>query len=50
MELHSVTDITCGHGFTIFAVNDTKTHLFGTGLNKDGQIGNQNETDLLLEN
>ena len=34
-----VKDITCGYGFTIFAVNDSKAHLYGTGLNKDGQIG-----------
>ena len=34
-----VNDIACGYGFTIFAVNDSKAHLYGTGLNKDGQIG-----------
>ena len=39
MEMMKVKDITCGYGFTIFAVNDSKAHLYGTGLNKDGQIG-----------
>ena len=35
-----VQDIACGYGFTVFAVNNGKTQLFATGLNKDGQIGN----------
>ena len=39
MEMKKVRDIACGYGFTVFAVNDTKAHLYGTGLNKDGQIG-----------
>ena len=37
-----VLDIACGYGFTVFAVNDSKTQLFATGLNKDGQIGKIN--------
>lgn len=44
MEMKKVRDIACGHGFTIFGVNDNKAHLFGTGLNKDGQIGKTNLT------
>ena len=39
MEMMKVRDISCGYGFTVFAVNDSKAHLYGTGLNKDGQIG-----------
>ena len=39
MEMMKVKDISCGYGFTVFAVNDSKAHLYGTGLNKDGQIG-----------
>ena len=40
VELMKVQDIACGYGFTVFAVNNGKTQLFATGLNKDGQIGN----------
>ena len=43
MEMMKVRDIACGYGFTVFAVNDTKAHLYGTGLNKDGQIGMKHE-------
>ena len=43
MEMKKVRDIACGYGFTVFAVNDTKAHLYGTGLNKDGQIGMKQE-------
>lgn len=38
VEMLKVKDIACGYGFTIFAANDGKKHLYGTGLNKDGQI------------
>ena len=50
MEMKKVKDIACGYGFTIFAVNDTKAHLYGTGLNKDGQIGMKHEykSELLI--
>ena len=42
VELMKVQDIACGYGFTVFAVNNGKSQLFATGLNKDGQIGNDN--------
>ena len=47
--MKKVRDIACGYGFTVFAVNDTKAHLYGTGLNKDGQIGiiHENKSGLL---
>lgn len=39
-EIHQVIDVSCGYGFTAFAVNtQDKSSLFGTGLNVDGQIG-----------
>ena len=41
MEMERVIDIACGYGFTIFAVKGTKNQLYGTGLNKDGQIGKE---------
>ena len=51
MEMKKVRDIACGYGFTVFAVNDNKAHLYGTGLNKDGQIGMKYEYQTgLLQN
>lgn len=39
-EYHKVTDLTCGYGFTVFAVNKTpEASCFGTGLNTDSQVG-----------
>lgn len=36
-----ITDISCGHGFTVFGgtSNNMNMKLFGTGLNYDSQIG-----------
>lgn len=44
VELLKVTDVACGYGFTVFAINDQKGHIYGTGINKDGQIGYHAET------
>ncbi len=38
-ETKGVVDIACGYGFTVFALNNKKFHIMGTGINKDGQIG-----------
>ena len=35
-ERHRVKDVAAGYGFTVFAAG---SHLLGTGLNRDGQIG-----------
>ncbi|XP_067139965.1 RCC1-like G exchanging factor-like protein [Centruroides vittatus] len=42
-EIYKVFDVSCGHGFTVFAVksNLTEEKLFGTGLNTYTQIGYQ---------
>ena len=41
VEMVDVRDIACGYGYTVFAVQHTKYgQLMGTGINKDGQIGN----------
>lgn len=35
-----VVDVTCGYGFTVFAVNTKEKYkVFGTGINTDSQIG-----------
>ena len=39
VEMLRVQDIACGYGFTVFASNDSKNQLYGTGLNMDGQLG-----------
>ena len=39
MEMKNVKDVACGYGFSLFAVNDSKGHIYGTGLNNQGQIG-----------
>jgi len=38
-ETKGVVDVTCGYGFTVFAVNNEKAHILGTGVNTSGQIG-----------
>ncbi|ETN61051.1 regulator of chromosome condensation [Anopheles darlingi] len=48
-EGHSVTDIASGYGFTVFAVDPSRSKrpestdcpLWGTGINTDGQLGLQ---------
>ena len=34
-----VRDVACGYGFTLFALDGKESHIMGTGINKDGQIG-----------
>lgn len=55
-EYNKVTDVTCGYGFTAFAVSsNTKNILYGTGINTDSQLGFQDTDekkypdDLILE-
>lgn len=39
-EKHSVVDVACGYGFSVFAVKDEDDYsLYGTGINMDSQIG-----------
>lgn len=39
-EKHDVTDITCGYGFTAFAIKSKdKNILYGSGINTDSQLG-----------
>lgn len=40
-DFHKVRDVSCGHGFTVFAASNEENDftLFGTGLNSDFQIG-----------
>ena len=39
-EIHDVTDICCGYGFTAFALrSNDKNILYGTGINTDSQLG-----------
>ncbi|KZC14464.1 PREDICTED: Williams-Beuren syndrome chromosomal region 16 protein homolog [Dufourea novaeangliae] len=39
-ERHRITDITCGYGFTAFAVHSKdKNILYGSGINTDSQLG-----------
>lgn len=38
-ETKGVRDVACGYGFTVFALDNKKFHIMGTGINKDGQIG-----------
>lgn len=39
-EKHDITDITCGYGFTAFAVrSNDKNILYGSGINTDSQLG-----------
>lgn len=39
-EMHNVTSIGCGYGFTLFGVgSSSNAKLYGTGLNTDSQIG-----------
>ena len=39
-ETHKVSDLTCGYGFTAFAVHSTDNNiLYGSGINTDSQIG-----------
>lgn len=41
-EYYKVVDVTCGYGFTVFAVNTKEKYkVFGTGINTDSQIGYQ---------
>ncbi|KAF2365891.1 Regulator of chromosome condensation RCC1 [Trinorchestia longiramus] len=39
-DTHKVIDVSCGYGFTVFAVNSKgRPSIYGTGLNKEGQLG-----------
>ena len=38
-ETARVRDVACGYGFTLFALDGKESHIMGTGINKDGQIG-----------
>ena len=38
-ETERVRDVACGYGFTVFALDGKESHIMGTGINKDGQIG-----------
>ncbi|XP_033209624.1 RCC1-like G exchanging factor-like protein [Belonocnema kinseyi] len=39
-ETHKVVDLTCGYGFTAFAVHSKDNNiLYGSGINTDSQIG-----------
>ena len=38
-ELLKVKDIACGYGYSLFAVNDKKGHIYGCGINNQGQFG-----------
>ncbi|XP_037079034.1 RCC1-like G exchanging factor-like protein [Pollicipes pollicipes] len=40
-ELNKVTDVACGYGFTVMAVNRPDYKVFGCGINTDSQIGLQ---------
>ena len=40
VELQSVKSVACGYAFTVFAVNHKFGQIMGTGVNKEGQIGN----------
>ncbi|KAA0186758.1 hypothetical protein HAZT_HAZT009775 [Hyalella azteca] len=41
-EKHKVLDVSCGYGFTVFAVKPKgQPSIFGTGLNGEGQLGIQ---------
>ncbi|KAF3429099.1 hypothetical protein E2986_06589 [Frieseomelitta varia] len=49
-EKHDVTNITCGYGFTAFAVRSKdKNILYGSGINTDSQLG-FNEMDRKFPN
>lgn len=40
-ERYRVTDIACGYGFTVYAVQSSdKNIVYGTGINTDSQLGN----------
>lgn len=39
-EQHKIEDITCGYGFTAYAVESSdKNIVYGTGINTDSQLG-----------
>lgn len=39
-ERHTVRNVACGYGFTVFAVNSNdKNILYGSGINTDSQLG-----------
>lgn len=41
-EQHKVHNVTCGYGFTVFAVNSNdKKIVYGSGINTDSQLGFQ---------
>lgn len=43
-EQHNVMNITCGYGFTAFAIRSSDTNiLYGSGINTDSQLG-ENKT------
>ena len=43
MELQRVKDVACGYGYSVFAAKNKGSHLFGTGINNQGQIGYHEE-------
>lgn len=47
-ERYRVTDIACGYGFTVYAVQSSdKNIVYGTGINTDSQLGNKELNSLL---
>ncbi|CAK9828632.1 RCC1-like G exchanging factor-like protein [Anthophora retusa] len=43
-EIHDVTDIACGYGFTAFAIRSKdKNIVYGSGINTDSQLGFREE-------
>ncbi|CAD1473829.1 unnamed protein product, partial [Heterotrigona itama] len=48
-ERHDVTNITCGYGFTAFAVRSKdKNILYGSGINTDSQLGKKSRFELIF--
>lgn len=39
LEMAKIKDVACGCGFTVFAVKDNFGHLYGCGINNNGQFG-----------
>ena len=38
-EMQKVKDVACGYGYSLFAVNDKNGHVYGCGINNQGQFG-----------
>ncbi|KAI4497476.1 hypothetical protein M0802_007487 [Mischocyttarus mexicanus] len=49
-EIHKVTDVACGYGFTAFAVSSSdKNIIYGSGINTDSQLGFQEANRISLD-